>query len=326
MRHNSHAGASTLTVKDYSMKSNTFTLISLLLASQTAYAESPIMTLEWPQTGIKADKIEASGLLWDERNGQYLLVSDQKYDKNTGVFVINADGSFRSQLNMSQNTQINDLESISTDGEFVYILNSFSDKKSDTGKFIRFKYTQDQVTEQQEINLLDALKKYTTDHSKSPVAKLLSQSLKDETVDIESHLVIGNDCYIGLKAPRDNNNEAVFIKIDNVAGIFAGQAINAEIVLTGFLSNPITGKATHLSDMILIGNELFLLSTQAGASTDSYLWRYTLGGYNPKLVKTFANTKAEGITYNPTANLFVIVFDEGGGNPSKFQLLNWADI
>lgn len=308
------------------MKLNIFAAIGLLLTSQATHAESPIMSLEWPQSGIQADKIEASGILWDARTEHYLFVSDQKYAKNLGVFIVNKDGSFHAQLGMYQDTQINDLESISTDGEFIYILNSFSDKKTDTGKFIRFKYDHDQVTEQQEVNLLDAIKKYTNDHPKSPVAKLLSQSIKDQTVDIESHLVIGNDCYLGFKAPRDNNDEAVFIKIDNLSGVFAGQAINAEIILTGFLSNPVTGKATHLSDMILIGNELFLLSTQAGASTDSYLWRYTLGGYNPKLVRTFANVKAEGITYYPDAPMFVVVFDEGGGKPSKFQLLNWKDL
>lgn len=308
------------------MKLKTFVAAGLLLTSQITHAESPIMTLEWPQSGIQADKIEASGILWDTRTEHYLFVSDQKYNKNPGVFIVNEDGRFQAQLGMYQDTQINDLESMSTDGEFIYILNSFSDKKTDTGKFIRFKYDHDHVTEQQEVNLLDAIKKYTHDHPKSPVAKLLSQSIKDQTVDIESHLVIGNDCYLGFKAPRDNNDEAVFVKIDNLSGVFAGQATNAEIVLTGFLSNPVTGKATHLSDMILIGNELFLLSTQAGASTDSYLWRYTLGGYNPKLVKTFANVKAEGITYNPDASTFVVVFDEGGGKPSKFQLLNWKDL
>lgn len=308
------------------MKLNIFAAVGLLLASQATYAESPIITLEWPQSGIQADKIEASGILWNARTEHYLLVSDQKYAKNPGVFIVNKDGSFQAQLGMYPDTQINDLESISTDGEFIYILNSFSDKKTDTGKFIRFKYDHDHVTEQQAVNLLDAIKKYTNDHPKSPVAKLLSQSIKDQTVDIESHLVIGNDCYLGLKAPRDNNDEAVFIKIDNLSGVFAGQAINAEIILTGFLSNPVTGKATRLSDMILIGNELFLLSTQAGASTDSYLWRYTLGGYNPKLVRTFADIKAEGIAYNPDARMFVVVFDEGGGKPSKFQLLNWKDL
>lgn len=305
------------------------TAVGLLFVAhlfQPAQAESPVMVLQWDNTSIKANKIEASGLLWDAQAGNYLLVSDATYEKKPGVFVVEKDGQFRAVLSMQDGTQINDLESISTDGEYIYILNSFSDKRASTGKLIRFKYAYDHVIEQQEINLLDLIKNITLEQPHSDLAKLLNGPLKDQTVDIESHLVINNVLYLGFKAPREINGDTVFVKLDNLAGIFAGEPASAEIILSVLMLTPDTGNPTHLSDMTLVGNELYFLTTLAGNSSDSYLWRYKLGKTKAKLIKTFNKIKAEGITYNPEVSAFVVVFDEGADKPSKFQVLNLSEL
>jgi hypothetical protein len=324
------------------MKLTPFTTIGLLCVAQllpgstpywqwlkpvpSAHAESPVMTLRWEQTDVNANKIEASGILWDAGAEHFLVVSDETYQKQPGVFVLEKNGDFRAILSMQKSTSIDDLESISTDGHFIYILNSFSDKKINTGKLIRFKYQHDAVTEQQEVNLLEVLTKIVNDQPTSRLANLLSKTLKKQDVDVEAHLVLNNTLYLAFNTPLEKARDTVFVKFNHLADIFAGRPTSAEIVLTLTLPSPETGKPTLLSDMTLVGTDLFLLSVEKGASKDSYLWRYTLGEDKPNLVKAFSGIQAEGITYFSGLSFLIVVFDEGNGNPSKYQVFNLAEL
>jgi hypothetical protein len=329
------------------MKANTLALIGALsiaqLASgtyfecftiiQPAQAEYPVTTLQWENMAINATKIEASGILWDAKAEHFLIVSDETYKKQPGVLVLENNGDFRAVLAMQQDTLINDLESISTDGDFIYILNSFNVKDPSktklsrgTGKLIRFKYQHDHVTEQQEVNLEEVLTKLVNEQPTSRLALLLSDAIKNQSINIEAHLVLDNNLYLGFKTPLENARETVFVKLSNLAGIFNGQHSSAEIVLTLALPKPETGKPTRLSDMALAGNDLFLLSADKGNSKNSYLWRYTLGSKQAELLKTFSDLQAEGITYVPALSLLVVVFDEGSAKASKYQLLPLSEF
>jgi hypothetical protein len=113
---------------------------------------------------VKAKKIEASGILWLPTYSHYLVISDEKYRDQPSVFIMGEEGIISSALfpKNQKDRLADDLESISTDGEFIYILSSLSHNKKGKlkrrrKKFIRFKYQNKQVTELQKIDLYHVL-------------------------------------------------------------------------------------------------------------------------------------------------------------------------
>lgn len=316
-----------------SIKSSTL-IVALLcnLSTQPLHAATPVFSLEWPQTTISADKIEASGVLWDAKGQHFLIASDETYKKQPGIFVLERDGNLRGLLNMLPGTAIDELESISTDGDYIYILNSFNVKDPSkaqelgTGKLLRFKYQDDKVTEQQEINLRSLLVQALSTQANSRLALLLKDPLDKQTINIEAHIIVGNDLYVAFKAPLENARESIFVKFSNIAGMFQGQVPDVQIVLTLSLIPPGTNEITTPSDMILVDGDLLLLSTEKGKSPNSYLWRYSLSTQKLSLLNTFSQLQAEGITYYADSQIVAVVFDEGSNKVSKYQLFSLSEL
>lgn len=277
------------------------------------------------------NNIEASALFWNAKENHYLLLSDEQDNNKPGIFILDKDTAITERLILQEDTSIDDLESISADGDYIYVSSSLSynkknELKAKRRKLLRFKYQQHTSTTQQEIDLFDTLSSLIKTQPTSQVATFLTQAISDHSIDIESHFVKDNALYIGFKAPFINSTAAVIIKINNLEAVFAGNKTTADIWQIIALTDPDTGEPTQLSDMLLLDDQLILLSVSRSSSKNSHLWRYSLKDKALTNLHQFAGINAEGVTYRPDLGAVVIVFDEGKGQTSKYQTIKIPDV
>lgn len=292
-------------------------------ANATVNIPSVVLPITTNNSAVKLNTIEASGLVWNSQAGHYLLVSDEQHQGKPGVFIMQDEGDITARLKMRKNLNIDDLESISLDGDYVYILSSSSysangNLKSKRKKLVRFQYQDQQVLKQQEVDLYAILKGIRDRQLSVDLTTFLDQAIAEQTLDIESHFVENNTLYIGFKAPNIGSDNTLIIKINNVDTLFSSAMPHAEIWQTFKLLNPETGEPMRLSDMIHINDHLILLSTSPSVVKNSVLWRYQLDSGKLTKIRQFHNLQAEGLTYNPEKSLLTVVFDEGGHLISKY--------
>lgn len=289
-------------------------------------SQSSVQTIKSKDSTIAAGKIEASGIVWNPVAGHYLLISDEKSKNQDNLFIMDEMGVVLTSLSVQEGKQfkIDDLESISIDSDFVYILSSLSHSKKGKlkpkrKKILRFKYQQQRITEQQEINLyevLTAIKEAQT--SDRTLVSFLTQAIENHSMDIESHFVKNNDLYLGFKAPNASNHNTLIIRLHDVQAMFDGKIPQAEIWKNIALLDPETGEPMQLSDMVMAYKQLFLLSVSRSSAQKSVLWRYQPKDKTIEYIKQFSDLKAEGMSYRQEQSMFMVVFDEGKKAAPKY--------
>jgi multidrug resistance efflux pump len=287
--------------------------------------ESGLQLLNSNSAAVRADLIEASGLWWNAKESHYLVVSDESHGRGPAIFVVDKNMRVEQQLKMLQpTTTIDDLESISSDGDYVYVLSSMSFNKQDKlkakrKKLLRMRYQGHQVSEQQEIDLHDVLLRLSQDQPSSQLGTFLTAALRDKSLNVESHFVRSGKLYIGFKSPQAPSGATVIAELDSLAALFAGQKVNAQVWAQIALVDPQTQQAARLSDMTWVNDKLVLLSVSGGSPKRSQLWSYAAGDRQAKLLKQLDGVAAEGVAYRPDNATLTVVFDEGYQAPSKYQ-------
>lgn len=292
--------------------------------SNKGFKTQHLQELQPTNSDIDVKSIEASGLLWNPEANHYLLISDEQYDEESGIFILDKDVAVTGKLTMQDDLSIDDLESISTDGEYIYVSSSLSYNKkgklnSKRKKLLRFKYRNDAIISQQEIDLFEVLTAVKDAQAGTQLAMFLNYAMSDQSIDIESHFVRNNALYLGFKAPLADGRSAVIIKLDDLEAIFAGGTPSAEIWRTLTLTDPDSGEPTSLSDMLLVDDRLLLLSVSRGGAKKSYLWSHDLKSGALENIQQFNDAYAEGLAYRPDEDSLVIVFDEGKDTISKYR-------
>ena len=274
---------------------------------------------------IKAKKIEASGILWLPSLSRYLLISDEKYRDQPSVFMMDEDGIISSPLfpSSQENRLVDDLESISTDGHYIYMLSSLSHNSKDKLKkkrkrIIRFKYQNEQVTKLQKINLYRVLRSIKDTQKDTKLSIFLQHAFDDHSLDIESHFIENNNLYLGFKTPLTHNGESLIIKLTDVEALFSGETPFAEIWQTIRFNSIKQEEPMYLSDMISVNGQLLLLSVLDTDEKYSALWQYHPETQLLKNLQQFPDLQAEGITYRHDKAVLTIVFDDGKKRHSKY--------
>lgn len=298
--------------------------------AQTSSDELP-RTLTSDNPKIQADAVEASGIWWNAKESHYLMVSDEDYNNKPGIFIVNANMRITDQLAMLNATPIGDLESISSDGEYVYALSSQSHNRQDKlkakrKKLVRFQYQNTSVTFQQEIDLYDVLVRLSQEQPQSRLSTFLAKALNEGSIDIESHFVKNNNLYLGFKSPHGDGGSTVIVELSNLSGVFSGIKTEGKVWKEISLVDPETGRASRLSDMILVKDTLYMLGVSKTSVKNSHLWSYQLQDSKLTLKKKFPGIAAEGLAFRPDTATTVVVFDEGNSKTSKYQTLRLSDV
>ena len=286
----------------------------------------PIST---PLIDIGSTRIEASGVAWDNVTDTYLLVSDETMKSGPMVYEMNKQGQLLSALPINVAGDIDDMESISTDGKYFYVASSLSYSKkgrleSKRRKLVRLQRTGKNLETRGEVDLYEILRSLADNTTVDVAAReYLKQAIEHKSLDIEAHAVMNNLLYLGFKNLLDRQGNTVILKVTGVDTLFGGDKMgDAKIWQRLKLLDPDSGKSALLSDMVIQNDQLFLLGViKHHKRSLSCLWKYTLNTKTLTQLATFPDLKAEGLAVRQGLDEAVIVFDGGGEEPSRYTLL-----
>lgn len=265
-------------------------------------------------------KFEPSGLIYLSDLKKYLVISDD----DQHLMMMDSEGRISDQLfPILAAEEIGDLESISTDARFIYLLSSQSAKKNGSHEkkrelFLKVSREGFDFKLKESIYLRPLLLKAMTD-SKDEELRGLAKKIFDRSDDleIEAHAVQNDRLYLALKRPT-SGNEIIFLQIKGFSRLFSEKKLLPEdLSLWMKLRIPAAMvKIEHnISDMSIHESKLYF-STTCKAHDCSALWKYDLQSKNtePVLLKSISNGRLEGIFYTADTNTLMGVFDQHGKN------------
>lgn len=288
-----------------------------------------------PDQVLQSYRFEPSGLLWAQDLNKFLVVSDDTdEDKNPVVYLLNKDGSVDAQVIKIKNIdKVSDLEAISSDGKYIYLMGSNSQNAKENAESLRNYFIK---IERKSLDL-QAIAKVDFRHllinalllSQDNKLKQLGNSIKNsdkkaDDLDIESLVVNNNQMIFALKSPLTIDNETLFLKIDNVDYIFNQNFIHpqqisiaAKFKLKNVILDQFGEVDLRVTDLIL-NNGAFYIATTCFKNECSAVFRANrLMDSDLKIVQTFSLKKLEGIEFDQDDQLMG-VFDEGSKEPYYF--------
>jgi hypothetical protein len=280
--------------------------------------------------GLTTSPVEASGILFLDDTGEYVIVSDDTDRKEPALFLMNASNSITRKVLVSGLKKINDIEGITGDGKgFVYLLSSQSHnrkgKLSESRKLlIKTERHGSRFQMRSRVVLFDLLIDAALMNPRGTWEKFILSGMEEKSIDIEGIAFRDDTLLLGFKSPK-LNNRAVILKIDEGEKLFSDNLLGPATVSL-WKTLPLFDKTTAtycgISDLIVIENDLFGTATgvisRHGIETDiGLVWHCSTGNEHCRIMKTFTGKKPEGITYNREENILKIVFDNGVKNLSQ---------
>jgi len=293
------------------------------------YSKADTARLFSNNTLLDASHIEASGIFKDPDGAGYLLIGDEAEDDILDLYRLDEMGEITEKVDVNphQNSMpiIDDLESISGVGKYIYVCASLShnkqhELKNKRRRLIQLEQNGPAIVYRGYIDLYEYLEKLSRSTSDTKTRRFLKHALASQLIDIEAHSVINGDLYIGFKLPTNVNGEAIILNLGSIDSILSGEQVEGRIWQTVNLKDRESGELTVLSDMLAKDGKLLLLSVKEDRRHPvSHLW--SLDPDTGKLLEmaVFSDLKAEGITRsNQGDDEYMVVFDSGGGTASRY--------
>lgn len=324
--------------------------VSILAAiSASTDAMADVITDEMPKTSIytmidsyfiitssdkiNATKIEASGILKEtSTSSEYLVIGDEAEKGDVELYKMSHQGVITNKIKIDfqqhEKIKIDDIESISHDGKYIYLAASLSHNKkgklkSKRRKLIRLEKNANTFIYRGSVDLYRRLEDLSTSSENEKVKDFLQDAIFSKSIDIEAHNVINGDLYLGFKTPLNINDESVILKINNIDEIFLDNSTKASIWAELKLNDK-NNSASFISDMLFEKNQLLLLSVNNNNDKPfSFLWRFNMQSQKLTRLSSFENLKAEGIAHSISGgSQYILVFDEDGKSASRHLSLN----
>ncbi|WP_291515580.1 biotin/lipoyl-binding protein [Bdellovibrio sp. ArHS] len=316
-------------------KSWGITLFSTAQAEQAGAAEDSFQSLEeinFPRRITELFQPEISGIVYIPDIHQFAMISDDYPEDRPAILLMNTKGEVAEQMLPIEGLErMEDIESISSDGDFLYLLSSLSATKKENLKdarqlFVKVRRNGIRFTLQKQVDLRKALLGALS-RSQDKVLQAVfkqSQGTRLHDLEVEGHFVKNGDLYIALKRPLVFAGEGLILKLANAEKIFATGVLesrNVSVALRFPLSLP--GKPTrlYLSDMISLEDHIYV-STSCVSEKCSAVWRINPETGASELIQEFNLKKLEGIAIGPSGHQIFGVFDNKKGG--KFITIPFA--
>jgi Protein of unknown function (DUF3616) len=264
-------------------------------------------------------KFEASGVAYTPGTDGVLFVDDGRPSE---VFWMRLDASGNQAgavkpINLG--VSVIDLEGITTDGAYFYVVGSQSKPKgSDQVGFVRFKFDA-QLQRAEEVESISGLKRFLTEN----VAELRSmgdRAYKDGGINIEGIAwdPQGNRLLLGLRSPVVNGQALVApLKLREPGGAFTYD--NLEVAEAGAIRLPLGGSGIRSIEYDDLSKAFRIITGAAKNSenADFKLWEWNGDASQPTLREADRfdrKLKPEGVTRVSAGgrNFTFIVFDTSG--------------
>ena len=292
-------------------------IASLLLASAAQAAGGKPRDIDEIVVPASLPKLETSGVTYLADQKAYLVASDQTDgDDSPWLFLMNELGQMEgSPVVIEGMGPMADMESVSQDGGFVYVMSSqgvttFGKEKTERNQFVRARRLGRRLTLDKRVELRPSLLA-ALEASSDPVLRGLRGKFRKK-MDVESHFVLNGELFVGLKDPQPEGGEALIVALGDVDEIFSAGRVKSARVWRQISFRAFGNKTATLSDMLLEGGRLILTSSTSGGN--GALWSYEIASGTLKRHEEF-KARPEGVARDGRDGKLMLVFDKTFGTP-----------
>jgi len=264
-------------------------------------------------------KIEASGAVFIEETGKFIVVSDETEKKQPLLFEVARDGSAK-RIKIENLNKINDIESIAKESDSSYLVMSsmsYSKKgklKPERRLLASFTLTQGKAELENSVDFYEILKDFA-EKSNGAAADFLKKGISEKSIDIEGMSVIGNSLFIAFKDPLLEEKGVIF-EISDYKKIFSEKKIPEDKLQMKFIGD--LPENLRISDIYMFSKDKFFFTASCMNEKCGSLFKFENG--KSTLIKNFPELKPEGITADSSGEFFIF-FDLGQKENSKFMNL-----
>ena len=264
-------------------------------------------------------KIEASGAVFIEETGKFIVVSDETEKKQPLLFEVARDGSAK-RIKIENLNKINDIESIAKESDSSYLVMSsmsYSKKgklKPERRLLASFTLTQGKAKLENSVDFYEILKDFA-EKSNGTAADFLKKGISEKSIDIEGMSVIGNSLFIAFKDPLLEEKGVIF-EISDYKKIFSDKKISEDKLQIKLVED--LPKNLRISDIYMVSKDKFLFTASCTDEKCGSFFKFENG--KSTLIKNFPELKPEGIAVDSSGEFFIF-FDLGQKENSKFMNL-----
>lgn len=287
-------------------------MIALVFAQATLARSGAPSEINLPKKLKKKLKsFEPSAALVLSTGDGYLIASDDTTENDDAMlFLMDDEGNVNKEpVVISGVEKMTDIESLSSEGDWIYAMGSQSRNKNGKEKeernfFVRGKLVDGALTETEIIELRSQLLR-----ALPKVAALSSVKAKlNQKLEIEASFVKDGRLFVGLKDPQPRPGTGLLLDLGDAQALFSGENLQAANVRVAaeldFAANG--GSLEKISDIVPAGEKLLIAATleEGGGS----LWTLDQGKLERR--EEFPDLQPEGLAARE-GDETLVVFDQG---------------
>lgn len=291
-------------------------LVILPLTSTFAYAntDGSVHKIRVSKDIAAQTEFEPSGLIYLAKQNKYLVVSDDTdREKTPLLFVMSDDGDVSSTLTIPGLDTMTDMESISRDGEDIYVMSSLVPSKS--GKYkesqnllVRFELNGMQIRNVVSVNFGDLLRSALESSSDPALKDLIIEGIDE--LEVEGHAVKNKVLFVAIKGPVLAGGQSVVLKITNLEFVLANEQ-KPKLQVFAIIDFKSLGRNNQkISDITFVNEDMYLTTAHAGKRAGG-VWKLASGASKPQLLKYYEHAQPEGIALNSSIQNLMMTFDQG---------------
>ncbi len=263
---------------------------------------------------------ELSGMVYLPDLHQFAVISDDYPGKAPRILLMNERGQLQDQMHEIEGLkEMDDIESISSKGQDIYLMSSLSPTKKGKIKEARQQFAKVRRNGLQfklvkQINLakilLPALEK-SADAELKKIAKFKHED-PEKAFEIEGHDIRGDDLYLALKGPIFERNQGTILKVKNFSTLFEKETLAPEAVSLAYrfpMSLPGKNSEMALSELKYDATGLWVASSCIHDNC-SALWKINEASGKVELVQEFKTKGLEGFARFGDTQKVYGVFDQ----------------
>jgi hypothetical protein len=220
---------------------------------------------EISETTLLKTKYELSSLKKLD-DSKYLISDDEGNKISNGVFIYDYNKNKINSFELTDDTKITDIESISINGDEIYLIGSHDSSDIDRNKIIKLHYLGNNKVEIENVFIIKDI----------IVNKLISEDYinkkEAKNIEIEASDIIGNEIYLGIKGAINKKIHILKINLTNLENLK-----NKDITIMTF-NTPV--KHYHLTSLKIVDyNDIYIVLNKDDKShiyqTDSSFTDFT---------------------------------------------------
>lgn len=263
---------------------------------------------------------ELSGMVYLPDLRQFAVVSDDYPTKVPRILLMNEHGQIQDQMHQIDGLEeMDDLESISSQGQNIFLMSSMSPTKKGKLKEVRQQFAKIHRSGlhfklEKQINLAKSLLQ-ALGKSQDPELKKIAQFKSDDpekAFEIEGHDVDDKDLYLALKGPVFLKNQGVILKVKNFQTLFEEGDLKPEAVTLAHrfqMALPDKNSEMTLSELKHNGSNIWVASSCLKDAC-SALWKLNPGSDKAELIQEFKVKGLEGFARFGETDKIYGVFDQ----------------